>query len=575
MKDLINDTAVLMSKDHYIINALGQIPRMLGYLDRRKESPTYGSFDRNYWQYRAIDFSGASYQMLGLSLALIFKNKYPGNQYYQNEIMAEWSIASLHYLSRIQNYNGGFNHFYPYITSMAVVAFPVYAATEAYISLEEIIDPARKSELLKMFKKAGNWLMGNSDLEVTNQEAGGAVALLNIARILSDTKYEKTAFDKIDRILSKQDQEGWIYEYKGGDIGYSTVCLDYLAKFYQKTNSQDVKHAIDKLLGYLKYFIHPNHTAGGEYASRNNEFIIPSGFEIMAPASSIARSIADSNLKGLSSGELLNSSDFDQVYLALNHPTFLQAFDAFDREESYDTYTILPACSSFEKFFRNAGMYAMANDKFYLVMGCSKGGVIRLYDKQNGGLVFSDPGYTGYDSKKVISSQHMDPERIINHSNSNPKINVGGDFCKVNYTYMSVSKFILFRAFMLMISRFPFVHTMVYKFLRKTAITGSKTVKVSFKRQLFISDDEIIIDDEIKNPKKVLDKLFSNDFHTSMYGQSKDFFQPQNAHTLLSNRDIQLEKLSDTGSIKIKKSLMFRNNSWGKQLKIIAGNESR
>ena len=41
--------------------ALAQIPKILTLQDRNPHNPHYGCFDRNYWQYKIIDFpSGMS-----------------------------------------------------------------------------------------------------------------------------------------------------------------------------------------------------------------------------------------------------------------------------------------------------------------------------------------------------------------------------------------------------------------------------------------------------------------------------------------------------------------------------------
>ena len=43
-------------KDLFASEAIAQIPKILTLLDRNPHSPTYGCFDRNFWQYKIIDF---------------------------------------------------------------------------------------------------------------------------------------------------------------------------------------------------------------------------------------------------------------------------------------------------------------------------------------------------------------------------------------------------------------------------------------------------------------------------------------------------------------------------------------
>ena len=50
--------------------------------------------------------------------------------------------------------------------------------------------------------------------------------------------------------------------------------------------------SLARSVAFLKHFIHPNGTLGGEYGSRNTEFYFPAGFEMLAPACADAASIA-------------------------------------------------------------------------------------------------------------------------------------------------------------------------------------------------------------------------------------------------------------------------------------------
>jgi hypothetical protein len=58
------------SRDLLARRALGNIPHLLTLQDRNRHSPTYGSFDRNHWHYRIVDFPSGMAQELVLPLAL-------------------------------------------------------------------------------------------------------------------------------------------------------------------------------------------------------------------------------------------------------------------------------------------------------------------------------------------------------------------------------------------------------------------------------------------------------------------------------------------------------------------------
>ena len=271
------------TRNIYAEVALSQIPRLLSLMDRKKSSKTYGSFDRNYWQYKVIDFPGASFQIAILPLAMVYTTEYPNNIYYKHYKIREWAIAAMEFLSEIQNHDGGFNQDYPYIWSVAGVAFPAYSVSEAYLLLSKELNHPSKEIIIEMLKKAGKWLLNSNDVKVTNQESGAAMALYNIYQITGDDKYRDGAENKIRRILKNQSPDGWFYEYGGGDPGYLTLGIDYLAKYYQKTGDKDLLKSLKKSVDFVSYFIHPNGTMGGEYASRNNLVLIE-GIEIISEA---------------------------------------------------------------------------------------------------------------------------------------------------------------------------------------------------------------------------------------------------------------------------------------------------
>src|SRR3989338_3382062 len=93
--------------------ALSETARILSLQDRNPISPTYGSFDREYWQYKKVDTPYASVQGAVFSLALLYKNRLYNNPYYKNKKIIEWIVAGIRFLSKIQKRNGSFDEYYP------------------------------------------------------------------------------------------------------------------------------------------------------------------------------------------------------------------------------------------------------------------------------------------------------------------------------------------------------------------------------------------------------------------------------------------------------------------------------
>src|SRR5207253_7327847 len=99
-----------------------------------------------------------------------------------------------------------------------------------------------------------------------------AAALHVIHRITGDDRFERRAGHFQGRILAAQSREGWYEEYGGADPGYQTHATLYLARIWQQTRDVALLDSLRRSLAFLKHFIHPNGTLGGEHASRNTEF---------------------------------------------------------------------------------------------------------------------------------------------------------------------------------------------------------------------------------------------------------------------------------------------------------------
>jgi hypothetical protein len=85
----------------YLEKALGQLPRLLSLLDRNPLSPTYGCFHREYWLDKTIDFPDAMAQFSVQALALVYARELPGNVYFGQPKVRDWTIAALDYWARI------------------------------------------------------------------------------------------------------------------------------------------------------------------------------------------------------------------------------------------------------------------------------------------------------------------------------------------------------------------------------------------------------------------------------------------------------------------------------------------
>lgn len=261
----------------YIDFILKKAPVILTQIDRDEHSPTYGSCDRNHWHLKIRDFTSAILQQSGLALALLYAVDFDGNIYYQNHNMKDWAEATVRYWRQIQLKDGSFNEYYPYEHGFPPTAFSLYSACEVYKRLG-----MSDGQIESSIRKTAEYLGKHIEKEALNQEIASITALYSAYTILHEEWIREAMDKKLSIVLARQDEEGWFPEYGGADIGYLSVGFDMLAEYYWMSGDKRVKEPLERTLGFLKYFVHPDGTAGGEYGSRNTTYFLPNGLQVMA-----------------------------------------------------------------------------------------------------------------------------------------------------------------------------------------------------------------------------------------------------------------------------------------------------
>ena len=90
----------MSNRDLFAHEALAQIPKILTLGDRNPHSPTYGCFDRTFWQYKVIDFPAGMSQEFVYPLALAYHCNLTGNIFYRQPVIKEWVEAGILYAAK-------------------------------------------------------------------------------------------------------------------------------------------------------------------------------------------------------------------------------------------------------------------------------------------------------------------------------------------------------------------------------------------------------------------------------------------------------------------------------------------
>jgi hypothetical protein len=507
----------------YLNEVLSQIPRLLSLLDRNPLSKTYGCFDKQYWHYNTSDFACARSQEAVLTLALLYKIKHNDNIYYCNKKVLNWINAGLNFWTKIQENNGSFNEWYPRENSFVATAFSLYAISETLLQLKDEI--WKKEEFTLSLKKAGDWILKKNEKRVQNQEAGAAIALYNVYLLTDEIKYRASSEDKIIFIVNNQTEEGWFYEYGSADIGYLSLCIDYLAKYYQKTGKEELLTVMKKAIEFISYFIHPNYTSGGEYGSRNTEYLIPHGFETLSKKNPIANVISNHIKESLKNKLAVFPFSIDDRYLSYILYTYLQAYldsnsNDKDLKPKYE--------QTFSKFFSDAGIWIHSDKNIYLIANYKRGGLFKLFFKEDKTAVY-DSGIIlkTIDGKKLTSGWLTNQNKMIISGNN---LEVEGTFSEVIDNLLTPQKNVLLRIFGLTLGRSEKIGLMVKEKLRNKLIAGANLSDIKFFRKISI-DDKTIITDKISDVDKI-DELIVGSKASYIYVPSSRYFQISELNSL-------------------------------------------
>lgn len=464
--------------------------------DREGFSKTYGCFDRTYWGWKFTDFPGARYQEAVYALAYLYKQPLDGTSFAGNAKILDWARAGLNYWRNLQYPDGSFDEAYPMERSLAATAFTSFYLGEAYVMLAEDLSESEKEPFRNTFSQAGVWLCRNDERHGTlsNHLAAAAASLYIIYRITGDTRFEQRSKYFLNRIYSCQSKEGWYEEYGGADVGYQTHTTFYLSRLWQYTHDEELLDSLKNSIYFLKYFIHPDGTIGGEYGSRNTEFYLPAGFEILASVCPEAALIAKNMRWSVKeqTGVGLASMDAQNFMPLLNN--YLFAAEYSGNLDSLNGH--LPFQQEGEWEFPDAGLVVKSNSYYHVILAPSKGGVLKIYDCKSGKLYLSDCGYWAVLEKgKVASNQALNRSGQINREGS--EFVIKALFQEIKQKNLFPFLFVLFRLFSLTFGRMKSVAYWLKHLLVKVLVKDSRPAPIHLTRHVKFLEKEIHIADQI------------------------------------------------------------------------------
>ena len=470
---------------------LKMAPKVLTQVDRDKHSKNFGDCDRNHWHLKIRDFSSAILQQTGLTLALLYTVDFPGNRFYQKEVVREWAVGTVYYWKAIQLKDGSFNEYYPHEHGFPPTAFSLYAMCEVYKRLN-----MQDESILQAFIKTARYLTTHIEKKAYNQELASITALYSVYTILKEDWILDGMNQKLERILKLQSQEGWFSEYGGADIGYLSVSLDMLAEYYWMSRDEKVLEPLNRVIDFLKYFVHPDGSVGGEYASRNTVYFLPNGLQVMSnlgnrDATAMLQFLYQNSEKDFYFLDAVDDRYFSHYLLH----SFMRAIEKSKGGESKAVFASkLPFEYDQECYFAEAGLFSCTRGDVYMIVGASKGGVCRIFKNEK--ECFADYGYrVKLDEGKVAATNWQSADYHIEYEAC--RIKISGN---MNLVKQKIATPIMLTGLRVVSA---IVGNKIIGMLKKLIILVDKKTDISFERMIFLQKDKIVIDDLVSSPEAI------------------------------------------------------------------------
>lgn len=218
--------------------AVRQVPRALGLMDREAASAAAGCADRYYWHYKLHDFSNARAQEISELLALAFLYRHPSNSFFGKEKIRVWALSAVRFWEKLRRCDGSFDEVYPFERSFCATAFSTLHASESLILLGE----KPSVDLIPV----GRWLACHDAPDVTNQRAAAAASLANLSLLLGHDAFLSVARARAAKIREDCERRGYFNEYGGGDTGYASITLSALALYADRAKDAEAAAWIKK-----------------------------------------------------------------------------------------------------------------------------------------------------------------------------------------------------------------------------------------------------------------------------------------------------------------------------------------
>jgi|GEM_PF-1431776 len=300
--------------------AINAVPRAMALIDLDPMSPTYGCADRDFWCYRTVkDHPSAAHQAICLGLAHVYTlNTETGTNLWKGDVRLHTAaLAAASYWAQSVHPNGAVDEWYRNEHSFCATAFTVAAVGQCLLVLgEQSASNSEWATIRSALIRSAAWLENRFNEEVMNQNLAAALGLWTVYRLTDDARWQNAAIQKWQAVASHQSSEGWLPEYGGMDIGYSTLALGLLAAADAMDASSIVNDIARPLSAFIARASAPDGTFPGRLGSRGTPHTFPGGMMYYGTKESDLADITRAWAFGFEKGTLNGPNAIDDRYFA-------------------------------------------------------------------------------------------------------------------------------------------------------------------------------------------------------------------------------------------------------------------
>lgn len=529
--------------------------RLLSEINRDPESSAFGCFDRRYWAWKLADFPEATYQRNLANLAWFMETNLPDDK---RKWMGDVIVAGLLFTASVQHPDGSFDQAYPFERSFGATGFLLPDLISAYSSVIPLLSGEQKKRIEKCLSRAANFLVDHAEGHalISNHLAGAALGLIKASQILRCEQYRNRAMSILQLILSNQSPEGWFPEYGGADPGYQTLCVHYLAQIQEIAPSSELHGALVKAVDFLKYFIQPDGTFGGEYGSRRTEIFYPGGLALLANENPTACVMTAFMRKCMENLRTVTLVDIDMGNIA---PLLSSCILSLIADSHRKTEKLPIQEHIIKKSFPDAGIVIWSNPVYYAVLSIKNGGVLKIFDKSAKNLVYDDCGALA-DTKRGVSITTQSTCQEIKFEIKEHSVSFQSDFFVMTQQKPTPINYLILRVLNLTLMRIPFFNEVVKKVMVNWLIRTDRQVPLTRFRDVEFLEKKIKIKDHFSRKSRLrLTKLAQGGKFNAIHMASSRYFSESQAKEN-SFEILDHEALNRKGELDVFRTISFIKN---------------